>query len=183
MREDSTPLCACGCGQPVMKFQSSCAARGQKKGEYGTWLRGHYRRAVPARNNAERLRDYRRSRGSQPKFVYLTDQERLEAKRARDIARYQRKREQFDEFMKVRVCEQCGASDKEVPRLEWHHRDPETKTANVANMVNTHRWARIMAEVAKCKLLCPECHKRAHHELNDGRYQRIYGIDNRDSAA
>lgn len=64
------------------------------------------------------------------------------------------------------VCMKCeGTSD-----LEFHHRDPKDKF--------THRiWSlkreRIEAELAKCDLLCRDCHLDEHG--GEWNYRRING--------
>lgn len=52
-------------------------------------------------------------------------------------------------------CAQCGSSD----RLEVDHVDPSTKVANPAAVWG---WsaARRSAELAKCQVLCHDCHER-----------------------
>jgi len=59
-------------------------------------------------------------------------------------------------FMDGRVCEICGGSD---PRLEWHHRDPTTKVLSIG-AVGRFSATRVLAEIAKCRLLCARCHRR-----------------------
>ena len=45
--------------------------------------------------------------------------------------------------------------------LDFHHRDPKTKTQNVSRMVRDG-WskARILIEIAKCDVLCKNCHAK-----------------------
>jgi hypothetical protein len=49
------------------------------------------------------------------------------------------------------ACQRCRATE----RLEFHHRDP---TEKVSHRIFSRRWERIHAELAKCDLLCSECH-------------------------
>jgi hypothetical protein len=60
-----------------------------------------------------------------------------------------------------RGCGRCGHCD-DPAQLHFHHRDPATKTAKVAYMI---RWGipRLLAEVAKCEVLCVGCHTAHHH--------------------
>jgi hypothetical protein len=41
--------------------------------------------------------------------------------------------------------------------MHFHHRNPSTKTYNVGSMVN-RKLSDIEAEIAKCDLLCANCH-------------------------
>lgn len=70
------------------------------------------------------------------------------------------------------VCVKCGSVD----RLEVDHIDPSTKTVNPTKL-----WSRkheiIMEELAKCQLLCKDCHQEktsaervANRNLQHGEY-------------
>lgn len=50
-------------------------------------------------------------------------------------------------------CVQCGSSE----RLEIDHIDPKTKAFNPANLWTRRREVRD-AELAKCQVLCHDCH-------------------------
>ncbi len=49
------------------------------------------------------------------------------------------------------ACQRCKATD----RLEFHHRDPAEK---VSHRIFSRRWEVIHQELAKCDLLCSDCH-------------------------
>lgn len=78
----------------------------------------------------------------------------LEARRAyaREWA-MERRREQ----MEGRSCEWCGSTED----LEFHHRDPSQK---VAHKFRTWSRERAAVEIAKCIVLCSDCHHRGHAE-------------------
>ena len=60
-------------------------------------------------------------------------------------------------------CQTCGY-DKCPNALDFHHRDPLTKNKTVADLL--HRdWELVEAEVAKCDLLCANCHRELHANL------------------
>jgi hypothetical protein len=66
-------------------------------------------------------------------------------------------------------CQDCGKHADEIVRapdgrypLDFHHRDPATKLFGVSAGVSSGRSvARLLAEIAKCDLLCASCHKKA----------------------
>lgn len=60
-------------------------------------------------------------------------------------------------FFAGKRCESCGSSDA----LRLHHRDPGAKTSH---RIWSWSWARILAEVAKCRIVCESCHQRFHAE-------------------
>ena len=48
--------------------------------------------------------------------------------------------------------------------IEWHHRDPATKTVSIGSSIRRHSVARLLAELELCDPLC-----REHHMVVDGR--------------
>lgn len=58
-------------------------------------------------------------------------------------------------------CETCAESAPEC--LHFHHNDPLMKDFDIANAVS-NGWSRerILGEVAKCRVLCANCHLKLH---------------------
>jgi hypothetical protein len=69
----------------------------------------------------------------------------------------------WSEVKATKSCARCGESDPDC--LQFHHIDPTTKEFTVSNAV-AHAWSRerILAEVAKCEVLCANCHLKHHWE-------------------
>ena len=61
-------------------------------------------------------------------------------------------------------CGRCGYN-RNPHALAWHHRDPSAKLLNVSQLMR-HGWTRILAEIAKCDLLCLNCHAELHYPYN-----------------
>ena len=66
----------------------------------------------------------------------------------------------------------CYACDRRGPSVifDFHHKDASTKSFGVQDG-NTRSWPRIAAELAKCVMLCANCHREVHagvRELNEG---------------
>ena len=59
-----------------------------------------------------------------------------------------------------RGCDRCGYATCGAA-LQWHHRDTETKVAQVSWMLSYSK-ERLDAEMAKCDLLCANCHHEMH---------------------
>jgi len=57
-------------------------------------------------------------------------------------------------------CEDCGY-DVSFAALEFHHRDSRTKEFGLGSFNGS--WERLVAESAKCDLLCANCHRRRHN--------------------
>ena len=75
--------------------------------------------------------------------------------------KYERKRELVAEEKRARgsACEDC----KYGRDLVWHHRDPATKKFTIGySIIKSYKAVR--EELAKCDLLCPNCHAKRHRE-------------------
>lgn len=72
------------------------------------------------------------------------------------------KRQQLTEFIRQakegKPCADCG---KLYPPyvMDFDHRDPSTKTAIISYLPRLQSWARLKAELAKCDLVCANCHR------------------------
>jgi hypothetical protein len=72
-------------------------------------------------------------------------------------ARQQRNRAWLTEI-KGTTCEDCGL-EFEPHLLHFHHRDPETKCFGIGDNMTRSR-AKVLAEIAKCDVICGACHMR-----------------------
>jgi predicted HNH restriction endonuclease len=64
------------------------------------------------------------------------------------------------------ACVDCGMTETRVGFFEFHHEDPAQKDREIGSMLNSASFDKVLEEVAKCVMLCPNCHKRRH--LEDG---------------
>jgi hypothetical protein len=62
------------------------------------------------------------------------------------------------------ACQKYGYN-KTLWALDFHHRDPTKKSFGLSVRGLCVSWARVKAEVAKCDLLCHNCHAEVHAEL------------------
>ena len=66
-------------------------------------------------------------------------------------------------YKKTLVCVRCGFSDFRA--LHFHHRDDEGKDFNVGDMARVgYSIEAIKAEIAKCDVLCANCHNIEHYD-------------------
>jgi hypothetical protein len=60
-------------------------------------------------------------------------------------------------------CERCGYN-KCCAALDFHHRNPSDKDLHWENFRGWSR-AKIESEIAKCELICANCHREEHFDL------------------
>lgn len=86
--------------------------------------------------------------------------QRREAQRVRRLE--QRKR--FLEFKQTLSCKTCGESHPAT--LDFHHRDPAEKEVSLGYATGRLDWSweKLMEEVAKCDVLCSNCHRKWHFD-------------------
>jgi len=76
---------------------------------------------------------------------------------------YQQCREYCWEYKRTHPCMHCG--EKHPACLSFHHRDPSTKDGDVTYLCK-YGMKRVLAEIAKCDILCHNCHAKVHY--NEG---------------
>lgn len=91
---------------------------------------------------------------------------------------YQRNREYYSSRNKVRKdewrawwveyrrtlkCSMCP--ETHIACLDFHHRDPRKKEGNLSVVAGSGAWSkeRILKEVAKCDVVCSNCHRKLHY--------------------
>lgn len=72
----------------------------------------------------------------------------------------QKRAEKLLDYKQAKGCKECGESRPWM--LDCHHRDPATKTGNVASMARQYSWDRVLKELEKCDILCRNCHADLH---------------------
>ena len=58
-------------------------------------------------------------------------------------------------------CKDCGLTGKPAKFYDWHHLDESTKTNEVTSLLTSTK-EKLLTEVKKCVLLCPNCHRERH---------------------
>ena len=104
---------------------------------------------------------------------YLQNTERRKTVAATNAAAsLRRHRIRLASYLRDHPCVDCGESD--IRCLDFDHRDPQEKLANVGTLVFTHvSWERVEREIAKCDVRCANCHrKRTSGQRLDWRHQQ-----------
>jgi transcription elongation factor Elf1 len=87
--------------------------------------------------------------------------------KARRLARiYERKKRLWEFYNQLKATSECArCGENHLATLEFHHRDPQKKEFNLAQAVaNGYSIEKIKKEVAKCTVLCANCHAKEHYE-------------------
>lgn len=67
-----------------------------------------------------------------------------------------------EEFLPTLSCKECGENHPAC--LDFHHKDPAEKEAGVARLLHdTRSKNRLLREIAKCEVLCANCHRKHHY--------------------
>lgn len=95
-----------------------------------------------------------------------------------------RMQEWFREYKKTLACEVCGENHPAC--LDFHHVDPREKKFSVSTRHDRPSMKALLAEIAKCRVLCSNCHRKEHWEeratkrlSRDEKRTTIEGVSNR----
>lgn len=68
--------------------------------------------------------------------------------------------EWFLEYRKNQACEICGENHPAC--LDFHHVNPAEKKFEVSARRNRPSMKALIEEIAKCRVLCANCHRKEH---------------------
>jgi len=112
------------------------------------------------------IENFNNRRGKENSSVYCkpcTSQQTLE--------RMRRLKEEMVAY-KGGCCQKCGY-DKYLGALEFHHINPEEKDFNPSSLKKYTMDKRVTDELDKCVLLCSNCHRETHYEINEKKKELI----------
>ena len=93
---------------------------------------------------------------------YAKNRERL---RQEAVNRKNTKKQWLADLKTHLKCVQCNFSHPAA--LVFHHRNPAKKRGNISEIVFAWKTERILAEIAKCDVLCANCHRVLHFKLRN----------------
>lgn len=105
-------------------------------------------------DNIEKLRKYRKDWYERNK-----ESEQIKARQRRKEGR-QEVKIWLKELKQTLKCKSCLESDWRC--LDFHHRDPNTKSFTIAKSWGSWTKSRIEKEIDKCDVLCANCHRKLH---------------------
>lgn len=103
-------------------------------------------------------RDKEKQRAAWRKWYY----NHKEAARANRMKSFDRVFKWFQEYKKTLKCSKCGY-DKHPCALDFHHMDGEEKLGSIGNFARRSTLKKLKEELAKCIVLCANCHRIEHH--------------------
>lgn len=101
-------------------------------------------RRDPEKNREYQKRWYRKNR--------LVQIERNKANRKRKM----------DWLWNYKANLSCECGENHPATLDFHHRDESTKDGNISEMILDWSIERVLEEIAKCDVMCANCHRKLH---------------------
>lgn len=78
---------------------------------------------------------------------------------------YQQRKQEIQDLKSECKCQKCGESRGYL--LDFHHIDPDTKETTISRLTaNNRKMELIEEEMAKCIVLCANCHREFHYLQN-----------------
>ncbi len=107
-------------------------------------------------DNADRMRQYRRDHYYKNKEQYF--------------GRNRKAKESKQDYIRQAKNKPCMDCNESYPHyvMDFDHRDPDKKLWTIATM-NTRTWKQIKEEIAKCDVVCSNCHRERTHKYRAAR--------------
>jgi hypothetical protein len=100
------------------------------------------------------------------RYAECKDSDSFKEKRRNNSKKvYKKRKELYCTLFVSKCCQNCG--DTRFYVLEWHHRDPSQKEFALSQFLTGKvTWEQVLEEVKKCDVLCSNCHRELHYNLN-----------------
>lgn len=118
-----------------------------------------------ARERTARAAESKSEKQKRAKYLNNWKRERTPEQRERDTASMVRaaaKRRAQVDALKDAPCLDCGVKYPPCV-MDFDHRPGETKAGDVAYIATRAKWPVVLAEMAKCDLVCSNCHRLRTH--------------------
>lgn len=108
-----------------------------------------------------------RARESRLKHYYSNKEQYYERKRAREV----------DMLSWIAAVKDVPCMDCEIKYphyvMDFDHRDPTQKLANIGRLVKNGNWNKLKDEIAKCDVVCSNCHRERTWGQDGQRQTRV----------
>ena len=137
---------------------------------YGAKYKRKWRDDKPGQREQERIKRkeyYERNREEELRKarIYMKEwhKKNKDKRQAYSKNKYIKDRQWFDEFRLAQKCAVCGFNDPDC--LDFHHVNQNgTREKPISSML-CYSKKKIMMEMAKCIILCANCHRKEHVKL------------------
>ena len=68
-------------------------------------------------------------------------------------------------------CSICNTEDSEFGFFDFHHKDPSTKINSISYFMGHKNTKKLLDEIDKCEIVCPNCHRK--HHINENKNNNI----------
>jgi len=82
---------------------------------------------------------------------------------ARNTLKKSKLRDFLHKYKEFHGCCECGGKFPYYV-LDFDHRNPEEKSYQPAKLAETGSWDKMLAEIAKCDVVCANCHRERTHQ-------------------
>jgi len=144
--------------QRELERQRYQAKKEQKDAQHRQYVQENRERV-----NALRRKSYQNNKEKEKVRMHKQYQDNPAYFNDRNVMKRQELREFLQQQKQGRACIRCGNSDCRV--LDFHHLDKDEKDGGLGQAV-ARNWSkeRILREIAKCEVLCANCHRILHWE-------------------
>ena len=165
-----------GCSKATISYHCKKYDLGDSRLKVDDHLKNEINEYYKAHTIDEVVNQFNISRSTVIKYVEnkrieLTDDE-LRLKNYVRVKTYRQKIKERAVEYKGSKCVKCGY-DKCIRALEFHHIDPNQKDFHLS-AYKVLSWDKIKIELDKCILVCSNCHKEIHFEI-DNNTDRVIG--------
>ena len=120
--------------------------------------------------NPQNAKHIKRNRKYQHEWYLRNKALQIQRNKERKLKMQQR----FRDFKATLHCKKCGENHPAC--LSFHHRDPKQKKGRMMHLISNAGWGweKLLTEIAKCDILCENCHRKLHwDELSGPHANRI----------
>jgi len=132
-------------------------------------------RAANLEKHLEWQKNFRDRRTPEDQAKHIAVVKRWREDNKEYVRAYKRRKyhETYARVQKLKADRGCARCPERHPAaLDFHHESDDKEKA-VSQMINKCGWEKLMVEIDKCTVLCANCHRKHHFELNTAKKKEI----------
>lgn len=94
----------------------------------------------------------------------------------KDLLKHQHTTKERVVYVMGESCQLCGYN-KCNKALELHHINPKEKESSISGNLLNNSWDKLCGELQKCILLCSNCHKEVHDNLDNFSFISSFNLE------